>query len=249
MTANYDRIARFYDVDMARNMPFDDVAFYAGVCAAQGGHVLELGCGNGRILLPLCEHGIDAVGIDSSAAMLGELRRKAIALSIEPRVCRMDLRALAFPRRFDVVLCGYSLITYLTTDADLARALAEIRRVLVPGGVFVADAFVPRAAAASPDFRVDYRRPFGTSTLVRSKRITVLGPQVNRIERRYQVVAADGALDEQVDIAEDIRPFAAAELRDALVHAGFVIDACWWDYASAEPIVDAQFCTFVARAP
>jgi ubiquinone/menaquinone biosynthesis C-methylase UbiE len=77
MSTNYDRIARFYDVDMAQNMPFDDAGFYAEQCAAAAGPVLELGCGNGRILLRLLERGIDAWGVDSSAQMLAELRRKA----------------------------------------------------------------------------------------------------------------------------------------------------------------------------
>ena len=77
VTDNYDRIARFYDVDMAQNMPFDDVGFYVGLCEPLRGPVLELGCGNGRILLELAQHGIDAIGIDASAGMLRELRRKA----------------------------------------------------------------------------------------------------------------------------------------------------------------------------
>jgi SAM-dependent methyltransferase len=249
MTGNYDRIARFYDTDMARNMPFDDVAFYARICAAHGGHALELGCGNGRILLTLLARGIDAVGIDASAGMLGELRRKAAEAGVGARVCRMDVRALAFGRVFDVVLCPYSLITYLVTDEDLARALAEIRRTLVSGGLFVVDAFVPRPAALDSDFRVDYRRPFGDATLVRSKRIAAIAPGINRIERRYEVVATDGTPVDRVDVTEIIRPFAPDTLRDVLARAGFAIIETTWNYASAAPIADPQFCTVVARAP
>ena len=48
----YDRIAHLYDVDMAQNMRFDDVAFYARLCAAHGARVLELGCGDGANLIP-----------------------------------------------------------------------------------------------------------------------------------------------------------------------------------------------------
>ena len=79
MTDNYDRIARFYDVDMARNMAFDDVGFYAELCARHGGTVVELGCGSGRILLELVARGVDAIGVDTSAGMLRELQRKAAA--------------------------------------------------------------------------------------------------------------------------------------------------------------------------
>src|SRR5262245_60047753 len=68
--SQYDRIAHLYDVDMARNMAFDDADFYTRVCAKVGGRVLEMGCGNGRILFALLRAGIDAVGIDGSANML-----------------------------------------------------------------------------------------------------------------------------------------------------------------------------------
>jgi SAM-dependent methyltransferase len=248
MTTNYDRIARFYDVDMARNMPFDDAGFYARLCAGESGRALELGCGNGRIFFRLLAHGVDTVGIDASAEMLRALRATAERQGIAARVCRMDIRALGFAgASFDVVLCPYSLLTYLTTDADLARALAEVRRVLRPRGAFVADAFVPRPVVASTEFRTDYRRPFGRDTLVRAKRITPLSPRGNRIERRYRVEAADGSVLEQVDVSEEIRPFAPDELRGVLADAGFAVEQAWWDYASSDPGPDAQFHTVLAR--
>ena len=46
--ASYDSIAHLYDVDMARNMAFDDAALYTQVAQRAGGRVLELGCGNGH---------------------------------------------------------------------------------------------------------------------------------------------------------------------------------------------------------
>ena len=193
MPGTYDDIARFYDVDMARNMPFDDVAFYADLCARHGGRVLELGCGSGRILLALLQRGIDAVGVDASAGMLAELRRKAAALGLRAPVARMDVTRLALRGGFGVVLCPYSLVTYVTEDADLARLLAAVRRLLAPGGVFVVDAFVPKAVVAQQEFQPDYRRPFGAFTLARSKRIRPAGPGRNRIERRYRVLGADDA--------------------------------------------------------
>ncbi len=248
MAGNYDRIARFYDVDMARNMPFDDVAFYAGVCRRKDGRVLELGCGTGRILLPLLTQGIDGYGIDASGAMLQELLQRAQDRSLAARVCRMDLRALAFRRDFDTVLCPYSLVTYLTSDDDLDRALAGIRDCLNPDGLLVVDAFVPRPVAAHADFRLDYRRPFGEQVLVRWKRIAPLGPRINWIERRYQVLATDESVLEQIDIAEEIRPVDPDALRSLLALRGFVVDEAWWNYTQREEVPAAQFFTVVARA-
>lgn len=249
LSDNYDRIARFYDVDMARNMAFDDVGFYVGLCAQVKGPVLELGCGNGRILLELAQHGIDAIGVDASAGMLEELRRKAALRSLPVRALRMDVADLALPPGFSAILCPYSLITYITHDDEVARLLARIRGLLAPGGMLVIDAFVPKPVLAQAEFHEDYRRPFGAHTLARSKRIQPLGPATNRIERRYQLLADDGVVLEQVDVAEIIRPYSPEALRQAVAAAGFVAGQEWWDYGARPRPDHAQFFTLSAYPP
>ncbi len=238
---NYDRIARFYDIDMARNMIFDDVGFYGNVCAGQE-PVLELGCGNGRILLELLARGIDIIGVDASAAMLGELQRKALCRGVATRVCRMDIRALAFRPVFGTVLCPYSLVTYLVENADLTRFLLGVRSILRPGGSLVIDTFVPRPVSPTSDLQLDYRRRCDDGELVRSKRVTVLAPGINRIERRYQRYDAAGNLLETIDVCEDIRPFTPMALDGMLQAHGYVIGDRWWDYSAARRD-DAQFYT------
>ena len=74
-----------------------------------------------------------------------------------------------------------------------------------------------------------------------------LAPRLNRIERRYEVLAPDGRLLECIDTREDIRPFAPEELLELLAARGFDIDAVWWDYAPGEREPDAQFFTVSAR--
>src|SRR3974390_397773 len=137
MPHNYDLVPRFYDVDMARNMPFDDVGFYTKLCQGKAGRILELGCGTGRILLPLLACGCEVYGIDASDAMLRELQRAARRQALVARVCRMDLRALGFRPGFAAVLLAYSLVTYLVDDDELDLAFDGIRRVLAPGGLVV----------------------------------------------------------------------------------------------------------------
>ncbi|MCC6195225.1 MAG: class I SAM-dependent methyltransferase [Burkholderiales bacterium] len=249
MTSAYDRIARFYDVDMARNMRFDDVAFYAHACARARGRVLEIGCGNGRILLPLLAQGIDAFGVDASAPMLKELRRKAAAAGLPLRAARADARRLPFAPGFAAIVCAYSLVTYLTTRRDLDALLTACRALLVPGGLIVVDAFVPRPVAPQAEFTFDYRRAFGAFTLARSKRIRPADDgATNRIERRYELVAGNGHVVETVETVETIRPCAPAELDDAVAAAGFTRASQAWDYGTRPDGEGAQFCTLLARA-
>ena len=248
---NYDRIARFYDVDMARNMAFDDVAFYRQLCRREpaAGPVLELGCGNGRILLPLLAEGSDVVGVDASMGMLAALSRKAQMQGLPARVARMDIRALGLRPGFGVILCPYSLITYLQTDDEVDALLKAMRTLLRPGGQCVVDAFIPRPRATATGFTLDYRRSFGSDILARWKRITAISATVNRIERRYVVEDALGDARDVVEVVEDIRPRTDADLAARLINAGFAAPATSWDYGAAVDAGSAQFATLVARCP
>ena len=76
---SYDRIAAVYATDMGQSMAFDDIGYYRALCQQRGGRTLELGCGTGRILLPLLASGIDIAGIDQSPGMLGQLQQDAKA--------------------------------------------------------------------------------------------------------------------------------------------------------------------------
>ncbi len=233
---------------MGENMRFDDVAYYADRCARQGGRVVELGCGNGRVLLPLLARGLDAVGVDASGPMLRELARKAATRTLPVRAVRADARRLPFrAESASAVLCPYSLVTYMTTSQDLAALLQGARDLLAPRGVLVADAFVPREVTAQPAFTPDYRRPFGALTLARSKRITPLPEGTNRIERRYEIIAAGGRAVETIEVSEVIRPIAPADLRAALSQAGLVPVDEAWDYGTRPGAAGAQFFSVVAR--
>jgi len=73
----YDAIAELYDEDMGASAPAGDVEFYLAKARETSGRTLELGCGTGRITLPLAAAGCEVIGADRSLAMLGVLRRKA----------------------------------------------------------------------------------------------------------------------------------------------------------------------------
>ena len=245
--ASYDSIAHLYDVDMGLNMAFNDVALYKQLAQDANGRVLELGCGNGRILLELLELGIDAIGADCSPRMLSLLRQKAVARGIASQVCLMDARALGFTETFSLVLCPYSLITYMTGSGDAERMLAAMRGVLAPGATIVVDAFIPRATAVHADFSLDYRRAHRDGVLTRSKRVAAIAPSINRIERRYELVSTDGQVLERIDTREDVRLYAPGDLVALLSEAGFAIERQWWDYKAGDRAAAAQFFTISAR--
>jgi ubiquinone/menaquinone biosynthesis C-methylase UbiE len=110
---------------------------------ADGGPVLELGVGSGRLALPLAAQGLTVTGVDASAAMLDLLRAKPDADQITLIEGDMaDPPGLA-DNSFAVVLVGFNTFFNLTTLAAQTTCMASIERLLQPGGHLVIEAFVP----------------------------------------------------------------------------------------------------------
>jgi len=143
----WDEYAPFYDWENARTLGRRDVAFWTQVSNSVHGRVLELGCGTGRITLPLAAANVPIVGIDRSASMLARLAWRAARRPRRPsrsasrlRVVRGDIRALPFPSAsFDAVIAPYGVLQSLLRDRDLQATLDSASRVLRRGGLFGLD--------------------------------------------------------------------------------------------------------------
>lgn len=140
--SGWDAYAPFYDWENAQTIGRRDVAFWKHRAVAARGRVLELGCGTGRLLMPLSRAGAGVTGVDLSAPMLARAHARARRLPVarRPRLVRSDIRALPFrDRAFSLAIAPYGMLQSLTTDAHLDAALAEAARVLAPGGLFGVD--------------------------------------------------------------------------------------------------------------
>ena len=84
--------------------PQNDAAFYREEAKPLGGAVLELGCGTGRLVLPLLETGLEVHGLDASAAMLDVAKHKRSQLLSEA-ARRLHLR-IGDMAQFDFTAAG-----------------------------------------------------------------------------------------------------------------------------------------------
>jgi ubiquinone/menaquinone biosynthesis C-methylase UbiE len=135
----WDEYAPFYDWENARTLGKRDVPFWRSLALQAGGPVLELGCGTGRISLPLGRAGVRLVGIDRSEPMLARARARAkrARLSQNISLIRADIRSAPFPGpSFSVVMAPYGILQSLLRERDLRATLNEVQRVLEPGGTF-----------------------------------------------------------------------------------------------------------------
>jgi SAM-dependent methyltransferase len=231
----WDEYAAFYDWENAQTVGRRDVAFWQGIALRAGGRTLELGCGTGRVLVPLARAGVSIVGIDRSSPMLarGRARLRRLRTPVSAALVRGDIRDLPFnaARAFDLVVAPYGILQSLVRDADLSRALASIARVLAPGGVFGIDLVpdVPNWQEYSRQVTLrSSRGPRGAPiTLVesvrqdRARRLTVFDQEFtegwgrDRTVRRFSLT---------------FRTVGVPALRRRLERAGFEIDAVLGSY-------------------
>jgi ubiquinone/menaquinone biosynthesis C-methylase UbiE len=180
----WDNHARSYDQQMAfwERRLFGDGRQW--VCAQATGEVLEVAIGTGRNL-PLYPDGTRLTGIDFSPQMLQLARHRANQLGRQVDLRLGDAQALDLPdATFDTVVCTLSLCAI----PDQRQAIAEMRRVLRPGGrLLLLDhvAAAPRAARAVQWLLERVTVPLGGEHLRRRPLLQVQdeGFQVERRER------------------------------------------------------------------
>jgi ubiquinone/menaquinone biosynthesis C-methylase UbiE len=180
----WDRHARSYDRQMAF---FERVLFGDGrrwVCAQAAGEVLEVAIGTGRNL-PFYPDGIRLTGIDFSPQMLRLARQQAEQLGRRVDLRLGDAQTLDLPDAcLDTVVCTLSLCAI----PDDRRAIAEMKRVLRPGGrLLLLDHVVagPRLARAIQWLLERITVPLGGEHLRRRPflQVQAVGFDVERRER------------------------------------------------------------------
>jgi SAM-dependent methyltransferase len=130
----------------------EDVAYYVARAKEAKGAVLEYGCGEGRIAIPIAREGVDVVGVDHSEPMLAALEKKLdpdLRKRIKTR--RGDMRTVKLRRKFGLVLCTFNTFLHLYTREDVEAFLARVREHLAPRGAFVFDVSMPVPADLARD--------------------------------------------------------------------------------------------------
>jgi SAM-dependent methyltransferase len=137
-----DAMADVYD-EWYAELPQLDAAIECLAGLAEGGTVLELGVGTGRLALPLAARGVRVVGVDASAAMIERLRAKPGSDAVEAVVGDMAASSPAGP--FTLAFAAVNTFFGLDTEHAQAECFASVAARLSSGGRLAIEAFVPDA--------------------------------------------------------------------------------------------------------
>jgi SAM-dependent methyltransferase len=204
----------------------------------EGGDLLDVPCGYGRHSIPLAAAGYRVIGIDRSQALLEEARRRADSAR-RLKFVRADYRELPFAdASFDAAINMYSSLGYLGDEED-AKALAEIGRVLRPGGRLVIE--IMHRDLAVGQFREQDWQLVGEGRLLLVQR--TFEPVAGIAQMTQTLVEPSGARESRTF---SFRVYTVTELLAMLGRAGFGETRCFGDLDGA-PFSVATRLTIVAQ--
>jgi SAM-dependent methyltransferase len=118
-----------------------DGPFFLALAQQLGGPVLELGCGTGRVTIPLARAGIPITGLDLTPAMLDHARQKAADLPIHWH--HADVRTFDLGRQFSFIFESGATFQHLLDQSNQEAMLARVRAHLAPNGRFLLGSLFP----------------------------------------------------------------------------------------------------------
>jgi SAM-dependent methyltransferase len=221
----------------------DDVSFWRAITAASHGPLLEIGCGTGRVLLPLARAGHEITGLDLSTHMIERCRAKLEAEQPEVRdrvrVLTADMTSFDLNRRFAMVISPFGGFHHLHTVEQQLSCLECCRAHLAPHGTLVLDLSNPDPVpAACPPDEPDEEAVAALVNWTGDRRIrswiTVVdydrAQQCNECELVCEIIAPNGDIVRRITQTFSLRYLFRYELEHLLVRAGFRLVGLYGDY-------------------
>jgi SAM-dependent methyltransferase len=225
------RDGRHYDALKAQN----DVSFYLSQARTAYGAVLEIGCGTGRVTIPLAAAGVEIIGLDVSASMLEQAKRKAQDQGVTVNWIEADGRNFDLGRHFAVIIMPFNTLQFFRDAASLKQVFDRVKCHIAEDGRFVFDVFNPQVSflAADPVQRYErarYPDPDGRGDVVLEETREYLADrQIIRSTRHYHI----GAQRDAALTSLELRCFFPCELDLILEHHSFRLKEKYGDFDGA----------------
>ncbi len=238
--SQYAASAEFYDYVVPYRTRLD-VAFFVEAAQANGGPVLEIGCGTGRILIPTARAGIPITGIDLSPHMLDICERR---LEQEPpevqnrvQLDLADMRDFDLGQTFKLITIPFRPFQHLIEIDDQIACLRCIWRHLADDGRLILDLFNPNLSVMAGEVtgeeqgdEPEFTMPDGRRVLRRNRIVARdVFKQYQDVELIYYVTHPDGRAERLVH-AFPMRYLFRYEAEHLLARCGFIVEAVYADY-------------------
>ncbi|MEO5903462.1 MAG: class I SAM-dependent methyltransferase [Gemmatimonadaceae bacterium] len=247
--------SRYYDLLYRDKDYAGEASYVAGLIehhAPGNMSILEIGCGTGAHAAELALRGYSVTGIDTSEGMLkaAEARRRTLTPDIQSRLHfkQGDARSARVGQKFGAVISLFHVMSYQTSNADLAAAFQTAREHLEPGGVFVFDCWYgPAVLRQWP--AVTEKNLHDEMTEVRRIAVPEIHAGTNVVDVNYTVTVTDRTtgISEELGETHQMRYLFSPEIEVALNAAGMsLVDSRAW-MSNDPPGFDTWGACFVGR--
>lgn len=132
-----------YDLSKPLGHSFGDVEYYRERLRGISKKALEVGCGSGRVLIPLLQAGCLVEGLDNSEDMLDSCRSRCAERGITPRLYKEEMHNFRLEHQYDTIIIPAGSFQLLEERETAVSALHNIYDHLALGGRIILDLFLP----------------------------------------------------------------------------------------------------------
>lgn len=185
--------------------------------------ILDVGCGTANHMIPLIENGYSVTGVDASSQMLKIAREKLDREGFKADLVKNSSQAFTINRKFDVIVCLFSVINYAAANNDIMRVLKNICAHMKEDSLFIFDFW--NANAVTGHYKPRKRNIFHKNGMdVERCSATKIYPSQKRCEVNYTcTLRQNGRVIRRDKEKHVLRYFSPKEMTDCLSKAGFKI--------------------------
>ena len=253
----YDVLARYYD-HIHANLQ-EDLDFVLDLADQYAGPIMELGCGTGRLLLPLIQAGYTVTGVDNEQAMLGRARKRLEEESEEVRkrviLIQADLRSMVLPDGlgdYGLILFSYNTLLHFKAD-EMRRILRRVRSMMHKDGRLFLDSANPYLIEGVdyedyPVVENSFSVPeTGEIVIQKSQSRLDFGDQCLHTTWFFETRNQTGLLLDQAAVEIAYWYQFPHQLELLLTHAGFRLERIMGDYDYSAFSEDSERLLIIAR--
>ena len=223
-------------------------SFIMEIAQRTGGPLLDLGCGTGRLTIPLAGYGVDIAGLDIVPAMIEHARQKSASLPIE--WITADVRAFQLQRKFRLIFESGSVFQHMLTRHDQEAFLNRVHEHLHDEGLFIVASIFPHPSLFGT---VEEEQDWFTERHPDGYEIRVSGTEVYDAMRRVKVETVyrrwtDNYGRDVVRVAPlSLRYELPEEMEALLRNNGFEVVERYGDYDSSPLTNESRMQIYVCK--
>ena len=232
---------------------YEDSDFFENWIRQGKGPALELGCGDGRLLIPYVEKGLEVDGVDLSPYMIEQAQLKAVKKKVSVNLYCQPMQNLSLPKRYSTLYIPYGSFMLIHSLDEVRHALLCFHDHLVDGGRLCIPAFIPTEADIHQQaprhgewrLRREGVRSDGSTIRCYEQAHFDTANQIETaaylytVEKMGQVIATE---EEELVM----RWHTQEQLRKLLIEAGFKNILCFREYTDMPASLSDPEFTFVA---